>query len=186
MIYEFLAEGFEEIEAVAPLGLFRRVGKSIADNPRRVLSVGVSGKEVTSARGIKITADIELSEVKLDSSLEMIILPGGLPGVRNLAACEKVKEIIEYCAENEIFIGAICAAPSILGQMGLLSGRTATCYPGFEAELTGAVISTDSVVRDGKYITAKGAGNSVEFALKLVEALYGEEISKKISETIQC
>ena len=163
MIYLFLAEGFEEIEVSAPLSLLRRVGKSIAENPRQVLSVGVTGKEVTGARGIKIIADIDISEIELNENLEMIILPGGMPGVENLFACEKVKEAVEYCAENDVFIGAICAAPSILGRMGLLKGKTATCYPGFEDKLTGAVHSTEKVVRDGKIITAKGAGNSVEF-----------------------
>lgn len=179
MIYEFLADGFEEIEAITPLGLLKRAGK-------QVLSVGVGSLEVASARGIKVIADIGISEIKLDENLEMIILPGGMPGVENLYACDEVKNAIKYCTENDIFIGAICAAPSILGRMGLLKGKTAACYPGFENMLAGAVYSNEKVVRDGRLITARGAGNSVEFALKLVEALCGAEESHKISETIQC
>ncbi|MCL2697373.1 MAG: DJ-1/PfpI family protein [Oscillospiraceae bacterium] len=179
MIYVFLADGFEEIEAIAPVDLLRRAGKQI-------LIAGVGGKEIVSSRNVKIIADIEASEIELNSKLEMIIIPGGIPGRDNLEASEKVIEAIKYCADNDVFIASICAAPSIIGKMGLLQGKRATCYPGFEKFLEGAEICVDSVVTDGKFITAKGAGNSIEFALKLVEVLCGSEIAGNMSKTMQC
>jgi 4-methyl-5(b-hydroxyethyl)-thiazole monophosphate biosynthesis len=179
MVYLFLADGFEEIEALAPVDLLRRAGK-------QVIIAGVSGKEITGRNDIKVTADIKISEIVLDNNLEMLILPGGMPGVTNLYACEKVKEAVKYCAENNIIIAAICAAPSILGKMGLLKGVKATCYPGFEKELDGAELSCESVVIDGKFITAKGAGVSVGFALKLVEMLCDTDTAEKMSKTLQC
>ncbi|MCL2637454.1 MAG: DJ-1/PfpI family protein [Oscillospiraceae bacterium] len=177
MIYLFLADGFEEIEALAPVDLLRRAGK-------QVLIAGVGGKEVVSTRNIRIIADIEASEIALNNELKMIILPGGMPGTNNLEACEKVIEAIKYCAENNIYIASICAAPSILGKMGLLKGRRATCYPGYEKFLEGAKVCNTGVVADGKYITAMGAGKSVAFALRLIETLCGSDKAKEIGHSI--
>ena len=182
MIYMFLAEGFEEIEAVAPLGILRRAGKQV--ETVAVATVGNSDNTVASARGVKLVADVNISEVELNADVEMIILPGGMPGVKNLYASDKVKAAVNYCAENGIFIAAICAAPMILGRENLLNGKTATCYPGFEKDLAGANVSTDSVVVDGKIITAKSAGASLEFGFKLVEVLAGTESAEKIRKAM--
>ena len=116
----------------------------------------------------------------------MIILPGGMPGTLNLEKSGYVQAAIDYCTDNNKFIGAICAAPSILGHKGLLSGRTAVCYEGFEGQLTGANIGEDSVVCDGNIITARGAGVAVKFALKLIEKVVSESESKRQFKAILC
>jgi 4-methyl-5(b-hydroxyethyl)-thiazole monophosphate biosynthesis len=177
MIYVFLADGFEEIEALAPVDLLRRAGK-------QVFTAGIGKREITGRSNIAVIADIEASEIKFDSGLEMIILPGGMPGTANLEASEKVKEAINFCADNDVFIAAICAAPSILGKFGLLNDIRATCYPGFEKFLDGAEICKTGVVTDGKIITANGAGKSIAFALKLIEMLCGEEKAIEIGKSI--
>ncbi len=176
MVYIFLADGFEEMEAVAPIDILRRANIEIK-------TVGVNNKTITSARNIKVTADILDSEAVFDN-LEMIILPGGLMGTNNLKASLIVKKFIQYAFDNGLFIGAICAAPSILGQMGLLNGIEAICYSGFEQKLKGAIISSKKIVADKRIITANAAGSSIEFALLLVEVLKGKEIADKIKKQI--
>lgn len=177
MIYLFLANGFEEIEALAPVDILRRAGK-------QVQTVGIGGKFITSSHDITVQADITESEIVLGNDLEMIVLPGGMPGTLHLEKSETVQTVIDFCAERKIYIGAICAAPSILGHKNLLSGREAIAYPGFEAELTGAVISEHSVVQSDFIITAQGAGAAVPFGLKLAEVLTNPEKSKKIKASI--
>ncbi|MCL2018684.1 MAG: DJ-1/PfpI family protein [Oscillospiraceae bacterium] len=178
MIYTFLAEGFEEIEALTPVDLLRRKGKE-------VITVGVGGKNMTGRSGITVIADTVIDEIVLNDEVEMIFLPGGMPGTENLYSSVKVREAVSYCFNHNIFIAAICAAPSILGRMGLLKNNVkATCYPGFEKFLEGASISSDSVVRDGKIITAKGAGVSVKFALELVRALCGDKEAESLGNSI--
>ncbi|MCQ2431072.1 MAG: DJ-1/PfpI family protein [Clostridia bacterium] len=178
MVYLFLADGFEEVEALTPLDLLRRAGAEIQ-------TVGVTGKAVTGSHGITVTADITTDEMVLDSALEMIILPGGMPGTSNLDRSAAVHDAIRYAAERGITIGAICAAPSIIGKLGLLTGRSAICYPGFEKYLVDANISAKSVVTDENFITAKGMGVALQFGLTLVTALYGEEVSDKIRASVQ-
>ena len=168
MVYLFLADGFEEVEALTPLDLLRRAGAEVK-------TVGVTGKLVTGSHNITVTADIRAEEMVLDRDLEMIILPGGMPGTTNLDASGAVHEALRYAAERGITIGAICAAPMIIGKLGYLSGRSAVCYPGFEKYLIGANISAKSVVVDENYITAKGMGVAAQFGLALVHALYGED-----------
>ncbi len=179
MIYLYLAEGFEEIEALAPVDLLRRAGK-------KIVTVGVGSKNITGAHGITVTADIEICDAELSHNVEMIILPGGMPGTLNFEAVSAVQNAIDYCAKNNIYIAAICAAPSILGHKGLLNGKTAVCYPGFEKDLVGADIGDNSVVADGNIITAKGAGVAVKFALKLIELLVSHEESEHIGRAIIC
>ena len=118
------------------------------------------------------------------NDLEMIVLPGGMPGTLNLEKSEAVQMAIDFCNEREIYIGAICAAPSILGHLGLLQGREAIAYPGFEGELDGATISAHSVIKDGHIITAQGAGVAVAFGLKLAEVFVGEDKAKALSAGI--
>lgn len=179
MIYVFLANGFEEIEAVAPIDILRRAGGE-------VVTVGVGSKEITAAHGIKFTTDISLDEIELNDSLQMIVLPGGMPGADNLENSPEVQSAVDYCVDNGKYIGAICAAPKILGHKGLLDGRYATCFPGFEKDLIGAKLVSDIVAADGKYITAKGAGAAIKFGLRLTEALFGKQKSQSLEASLQC
>lgn len=179
MIYCFLADGFEEVEAISPIDMLKRAGAEVK-------TVGVTGKSVTGAHAITVEADLTEQEVRLGPDVEAVILPGGMPGTLNLEKSEKVKEAVRFAAENEKLVCAICAAPSILGHMGLLNGKEAIAYPGFEKDLYGASISERFVVRDGCFITAKGAGVAVDFGLEIVRALFGQEAAEKIRESIQC
>lgn len=179
MVYVFLAEGFEEVEALAPVDMLRRAGVAVT-------TVGVTGKVVTGSHKVPVTADITESELQLDGAVEMIVLPGGMPGTLNEEKSEMVQAAIDYCAQNDRYIAAICAAPSILGHCGLLHGKTAVCYTGFEQELTGAEIGSQGVVVDGKIITARGAGVAVDFGLTLVGVLLGTEKQAQIRASILC
>ncbi len=178
MIYIFLADGCEEIEALTPVDVLRRAGCEVK-------TVGVGGKTITGAHQIPITCDMTETEVTY-SGMEMVVLPGGMPGTRNLEASQTVLSAVKYAAENGIWVAAICAAPSILGHMGLLKGRHATCFPGFEGELTEAKVTGERVCADGKWITARGMGVALEFSLKLAEVLRGMETAQKLSESLQC
>lgn len=165
MVYVFLANGFEEIEAFTPVDCIRRC-------ELEVRTVGVGGRVVTGSHGIKVVADIDDFEIKLDESLDMIVLPGGMPGTLNLEKSEIVQGAVDYCAQNFIPIAAICAAPSILGHKGLLEGKTATCYTGFEEQLYGANVVTDCpCVTDGDFITACGMGAALEFSCEIIRKL---------------
>lgn len=179
MVYVFLANGFEETEAIAPIDMLRRAGKE-------VITVGVTGKIVTGSHGIPVTADITEDELTDFSAAEMIVLPGGMPGTLNEEASAVVQSAIDYCTDNSIPVGAICAAPSILGHKGLLEGKTAVCYTGFEKDLKGAVIGTAGVVTDGLITTARGAGVAVEFGLELVKVLCGQAESDRLRSAILC
>lgn len=166
MIYVLLAEGFEEVEAIAPVDVMRRNGLNVA-------IVGVEGKEICGAHSMKISADVMIDDINLED-VEGIILPGGMPGTLNLQKNDKVNQLIAYCAENELLIASICAAPMILGELGLLKGREAVCYPGFEEHLNGADICDCSVVVSDNIITAKGAGAALEFGSAIVDYFSGE------------
>lgn len=179
MIYVFLADGFEETEAIAPIDLLRRAGK-------KVITVGVGDNIVTGSHGISIVTDTIAQEAALTDELEMIILPGGMPGTLNLEKSQYVQDAVDYCVANNRFIGAICAAPSILGHKGLLDGKTAVCYEGFETQLGNALIDDSSVAEDGIFITARGAGVAVEFGLKLVEKAASKAESNRQRAAILC
>lgn len=178
MIYIFLAEGFEEIEALAPADILRRA-------ELEVKLVGVTGSTVTGSHGISVKADITCAEVTTED-IDMVVLPGGMPGTLNLEKDPIVRACAEYCVKNNKLLGAICAAPSILGHMGLLNGKKATCFPGFEGELKGAQVTDDRVVVDGSIITARGAGASLEFGLKLAELVASREKAEKLFAAMQC
>ena len=177
MIFVFLADGFEETEAIAPIDMLRRARFDVR-------TVGVGSASPTSSHGIKVAADIPESAVKLDDRLEMIVLPGGMPGTRNLEASETVQKAVAFCVKNNVPVGAICAAPSILGKLGLLSGREAVCYPGYEQYLDGAKVLNISCVTDGQFTTACGAGAAIEFGLELVKVLCGAEKSEALRSAI--
>lgn len=178
MVYVFLAQGFEEVEALSPVDVLRRCGVEVK-------TVGVGEKIVTSSHNVPIVADITDSEVTTDN-LEAIILPGGMPGTLNLEKSPVVQEYIDYAVENDLYVCAICAAPSILGHKNLLNGKKATCFPGFEKDLYGTVSTGDFAVADGKFITGKGAGAAIEFGLLIAEKLCGNEISEKTRKSMQC
>lgn len=173
MIYMFLAEGFEEVEALAPLDLIRRAGLEIR-------TVGVGSKTVVGSHGIPVVADMTADEFT-DDAPDTVILPGGMPGTKNLDADETVHKAIANAVKNDAYICAICAAPMILGKLGLVRGKKAVCYPGFEKYLDGATVPEKKVVRDGKIITAKGMGAAVEFGLAIVEALKGEKTAEDLA-----
>lgn len=179
MIYLFLADGFETVEALCPLDLLRRAGAEVK-------TVGVTGKTVTSRQGVPVTADMTADEISLSDRPEMIILPGGLPGADNLHASEIVDKMIFDAADRGAYIAAICAAPYLLGLRGLLRGKHATCFPDktFIDRLEGAEYSECGVVRDGNIITARAMGASTEFGLMLVEALFGQKKAQELAESV--
>lgn len=178
MIYLFLADGFEEIEALAPVDFLKRAGVE-------VVTVGVTGKFCCGAHGINVEADILGEAIVLDDSLTGIVLPGGMPGSKNLDESDIVQDAIDFCIENDKIISAICAAPFILGKKGILNGKNATCFPGFEEYLEGANVLSDGVVSDGKIITAKGAGVAWEFGAAICEQVVGKDKCQKILRGIQ-
>ena len=167
MIYVFLANGFEEVEALAPVDLLRRAGK-------QVTLVGVGGEEIRGAHGIIVRADIP-DVLFRDPDPEAILLPGGMPGAKNLDASPVVDTAICVTAKKGGYVCAICAAPYLLGKRGLLKGRKATCYPGFESGLTGAIVTGERLVKDGSFVTAMGPGVAVEYGFLLVELLAGKD-----------
>ena len=172
MVYMFLANGFEEIEALCPLDLLRRAGVEVT-------TVGVGGEMIGGSHGITVAADIP-EGMFADSKPDMVILPGGMPGSRHLDESKTVDMALKVAAKSGALIAAICAAPMVLGRRGLLEGKTATCYPGFEGELKGATVSGKGVVRDGNIITAAGMGVALPFGLALIEALKGKEVAEKV------
>ncbi len=178
MIYIFLADGFEEVEALAPLDILRR-----ANLP--VKTVGVTGKTVTGSHGIPVVADCEIGEVGTDG-LTAVILPGGMPGTTNLEACDRLMKLVDHAAEQGLVIGAICAAPSILGHRGILNGKRATCFPGFESHLTGARHTDEPAVIDGNIVTGWGAGGALEFGLALLEVLTDRATAEKMRRSMRC
>ncbi len=176
MIYLFLANGFEEIEALCPLDLLRRAGLEVT-------TVGIGGERIQGAHGITVEADIP-EGLYADAAPDMIILPGGMPGAKHLDESRTVDAALKAAARRGAFLAAICAAPMVLGHRGLLAGKHATCFPGFEKELTGAVISSERVVRDGNVITAAGMGVALDFGLALVAALKGEDTAADLRRAV--
>ena len=173
MIYVFLADGFEEIEALGTVDILRRCELDVK-------TVSINKKnEVTGAHGITVISDILFDDVN-EFDIEALVLPGGLPGADNLENHKALTELITKAANDEKIIAAICAAPKIPGVLGLLSGRKATCYPGFEARLFGSKISHKKLVHDKNFITAKGAGVTHEFAAEIAASLKKGVLAKRI------
>ncbi len=176
-VFLFLADGFEEIEAIAPIDIFRRAGIDL-------VTVSVKDeKAVTGAHGVTVLADKLFAEVDFAGN-DMLFLPGGLPGTTNLEMHDGLKMLIEKQAKEGGKLAAICAAPSIFGKMNLLKGKEAICYPGFENYLFDAKISEKKVVQSGNIFTAKAAGVAVKFALALVENMKGADVAKTISDAL--
>lgn len=178
MVYVFLANGFEIIEALAPVDVLKRAGVEVK-------TVGVGSLTVTASCGIDVVCDISIDNFDF-YNVEAIVLPGGMPGTVNLEENEIVQKTIDNAMNINIPVCAICAAPSILGHKGLLKGKNAICFPGFEDALEGAEISSDYVVCDGNIITAKGAGVCIDFGLEIVKKLRGEDEAQTVRKQIQC
>lgn len=175
MIYVFLATGFEDIEAIAPVDIMRRAGL-------KVQTVSITGEKIVqSAHGVGITADLLLPEVDFPKA-EMLVLPGGLPGSTNLDACQPLTQAIKQHFEEGGAIAAICAAPLVFGHLGLLEGRRATCYPGVERELKGATYTAAIVEQDGNIITGKGPAAAFEFGYTIVDFFLGEGASMPLRQ----
>ena len=174
-IFVFLADGFEEIEALAPVDILRRAGLSV-----KTVSV-MDEQVVAGAHGVPVLADVMFDEINAEDA-EMILLPGGLPGATNLDAHQGLSQMILDFAKEEKPLAAICAAPLVFGNRGLLEGKKATCYPGFETYLKGAQYTAALVEKDGNFITGKGTGAAMEFAFAIVEKYCGMD---KVNELKQ-
>jgi protein deglycase len=176
MVCVFLAPGFEEIEALTAVDILRRAGA-------KLVTAGIGGRQITGAHNVTVLADTDDSSID-GKDLEMVVLPGG-PGTGNIEKSPHALKMIDYALKENIPVGAICAAPTVLGHMGALKGRKAVCYPGCEAELRGAVIAADSVCEDGNIITGNGPGASTAFALRLVKKLKGADTARRVAEAMQ-
>lgn len=180
MIYVFLANGFEEIEALTPVDFLRRVGCEV-----RTVAVGNS-LNIIGSHNIIVAADILEEEIELNDDLELVVLPGGMPGAINLENSIMVNKALDFCFLNKRHIAAICAAPMVLGKKGLLECKNATCYPGFENHLSGAKVKKEKVVTDGNVTTGCGPGVAKEFSLELVRILCGEDKHKTLEDVMLC
>ena len=181
MVYLFLANGFEETEAIAPVDVLRRSGVDIL-----TVAVGDSSDcVVEGAHGIRVKADIPISEINY-SDIDAVILPGGMPGTKNLDASAEVRQAVKYCYDNDKLVCAICAAPSVLGHMGLLAGKKATRFPGRARELHRSVFTGASVTADGNIITADGPGSALSFAREIAARFVGEDAARRVTDSMQC
>lgn len=169
----FLADGVEEVEAITVIDILRR-----GDVEIKTMSISKS-LIVEGSHKVNIKADL-LFDKEIAENADMIILPGGGVGTDNLKKHKELNEVVEYFVKNNKYTAAICAAPTVLGVKGLLTGKKAVCYPGLEEQLKQAEIGNDNVVIDGKIITSKGPGTAMEFALKILEILKGTEVCESV------
>ena len=177
MVYVFLAGGFEEVEALAPVDFLRRCDLDVT-------VVGIGGEYITGSHGITVKADIADCNLDTHEDATAIILPGGMPGTSNLDASPSVELALELAAAKDAYLCAICAAPLVLGKRGYLKGKRATCFPGFEEYLEGATLSKARVVTDGRTVTAAGMGVAMEFGLALVALLQGKEAAERLRSAV--
>ncbi|MBO7404612.1 MAG: DJ-1/PfpI family protein [Clostridia bacterium] len=179
MILVFLADGFEEIEALTPVDILRRAGLDV-----KTAAVGGCGLVVTGSHGIPVTADMAAEDASALGGIDMAVLPGGMPGAKNLDADPTVDAVLSRVHAEGGILAAICAAPMVLGHRGYLRGKRATCFPGFESELAGADYTAGRVEEDGRIVTACGMGAATEFALALVRILKGGDAAEKLRSAI--
>ncbi|MCD7807034.1 MAG: DJ-1/PfpI family protein [Lachnospiraceae bacterium] len=173
----FFAEGYEEIEALTVVDMCRRAGLEIQ-------MVSVTGAEyVTGSHQVCVKMDTRIEELDFDA-VDMLILPGGMPGTRNLEQVPELTSQLKRFAAEGKYVCAICAAPSVLGHLGILEGKRACCYPGFEKDLTGTAVSNLACTVDGNVITARGMGCAIEFSKAIITALQDQDTAEKISESI--
>ncbi len=174
----FIAEGTEEAECLITVDLLRRAGFTVD-----LVSI-TDSREVTSSHNVKVIADYTFAEADFSDS-DMLFVPGGVPGVPNLTAHEGLAELLKKSAAEGKKLAAVCAGPSVLGVLGLLDGKKATCFPGWEDKLLGATYTGEGVVTDGNITTGRGLGFSVDLGLELIRVLGGEELSNDIKGRIQ-
>ena len=177
MVYVLLGTGFEEVEAITPVDLLRRAGIPVA-------TVGINGKTVFGGHNIGVQADITLSQMDL-TQLDMIVLPGGLGGVKSIRDSQEAMDAVRFAWDNGKFVAAICAGPTVLADLGITDGKNATCYPGCETGMGDSIVHGDvPCIRDGNVITAASAGCAIPFGLTLIEALKDKETAEKIRQQI--
>ena len=177
MVYVLLGTGFEETEAITPIDLLRRAGI-------QVLTVGVNGRTIVGGHGIGVVADITVDEMDL-TAMDMIVLPGGLGGVASVRACKAAMDALAFAWENDKFVAAICAGPTVLADLHITDSKEATCYPGCEGQMGSATMIPDAAcVRDGKLITGTSAGCAVSFGLALVAALKDQDAADAVANQI--
>ena len=173
MVYILLGNGFEETEAIAPCDILRRAGVPVQ-------FVGLGGREIPGGHGITVCADVTVEQMDL-AEMEMIVLPGGMGGVHSILDCKAALDAVRYAWENGRWVAAICAAPTILAQLGITDGKKATCYPGLEERMGSAKMQPGAAtVADGKLLTGAGPGTAIDFGLLLVQALRGEACANKV------
>ncbi len=177
MVYLLLEDGFEMCEALCPVDILRRGGVE-------VMTVGVTKRSVTSSHGVEIAADLDFSDISI-SDMEMLIIPGGQPGVDNLWENEDVRKLVLDVSEKGTKISAICAAPIILSRLGLLEGKESVCYPSYGEELVcKKYLAGTGVARDGDIITGRAAGDALDFSFEILRVLRGEETALEVSRAI--
>lgn len=176
MVYVLLGNGFEEMEAIAPIDLLRRAGIG-------VITVGLNGQTITGSHGIAVNADITIEQMNWDD-LEMVVLPGGLGGVASIKSCPKALDVVQHAFKNGKFLAAICAAPTVLAMLGITDGIPAVCYPGCEGEMGSAQMQDVACVRHKNIITGTSAGCAIPFALELICALRGQESADQVRQQI--
>ena len=176
MVYIILGEGFEEIEALSPCDILRRGGVEVQ-------LAGIGRRKVKGSHGIKVKADIHLEDIDLDNA-EMVIVPGGLRGVATIENTPAALEIVRRAYDMGLYVAAICAGPRVLSKIGVLDGKKAVCYPGMEDQMTGNMSQKSSTVVDGKVVTGRAAGASLDFAFTLLELLKDKETADKVRHGI--
>ena len=172
-VYIFLADGFEDIEGLTVVDLLRRAGIDI-----KTVSIKET-KQIQTSHGITMLTDTTFAETDF-ADADMLVLPGGMPGTKYLAGYKPLTDLLTDFNSKGKKIAAICAAPSVLGQAGVLEGKHATCHPGFEEKLTGASVSYDNVVTDGNVITSRGMGTVIDFGLAIVSYFGSEELVEDV------
>ena len=173
----FLANGFETIEALTVVDMLRRAREEIT-------TVSITGeREVISSHKVPVTADAVFQEMDYDS-IDVLVLPGGMPGTTNLASCKELLELVKKHYEQGKLVAAICAAPSILGELSLLKGKRACCFPGYEEKLHGAFVTYNETEADGNIITARGMGTSIAFGAEILKKTAGEDVADHILKKI--
>jgi 4-methyl-5(b-hydroxyethyl)-thiazole monophosphate biosynthesis len=178
-----LADGFEEIEAVTVIDVLRRAGVTVSVLGVAVANAGAAARKATGSHGITLLVDAALGDVvALDNRYDAVILPGGLPGATHLRDSDVVRDFVLAHAHRGAVVAAVCAAPIALARYGLLGGKTAACYPGFEDALDGATVDAAAVVVDGNIITSRGVGTALAFALALVTTLVDRATAESLAQ----
>lgn len=176
MVYLLLENGFEMCEALAPVDILRRGGVNVS-------TAGVSEMSVKSSHGVSVSADIALSDINFED-MEMLIIPGGQPGVDNLWENEKVRKLVNEASKRKIKISAICAAPMILARLGILDGKKCVCYPSCRDEMPETFVENTGVMEDAEIITGRAAGDAYDFAFAILKKLRGKEVAKTVADAI--